>query len=127
MQHLEKENSYRQEAEKKWGHTDAWQAYWQKEKAGHSFEEGADALMALFTELGGMRHLLPDEESVQEKIRSLQALITENFFPCPNDILLSLGQMYTQDSRMEKNIDQAGGPGTAAFAEKAIRFYCNRP
>lgn len=127
MHHPEKENSYRQEAEDKWGHTDAWQAYQQKEKAGHSFEEGADALMALFTELGGMQYLPPEAECVQKKIRVLQALITENFFPSTKEILFSLGQMYTQDPRMEKSIDQAGGPGTAAFAEKAIRYYCNQP
>jgi len=127
MDNIEKQNSYRQEAEKKWGHTKAWQAYREKEKAGHSFEEGADAMMALFVELGGMQHLPPEENCVQEKIRALQSLITEEFFPCTNEILRSLGQMYTQDPRMEKNIDQAGGPGTAAFVEKAIRHYCHQP
>ena len=35
-----------------------------------------------------------------------------------------IGQMYVSDERMQRNIDKAGGEGTAAFASRAIKVYC---
>ena len=40
------------------------------------------------------------------------------------EVLHSLGQMYTEDERFRRNIDQAGGEGTAAFVRQAIEAYC---
>jgi len=69
--------------------------------------------------------LSPEDESVQQKIAALQNLITENFYPCTREILRGLGQMYTQDERFRKNIDAAGGEGTAAFVGQTIEIFCS--
>ena len=56
----------------------------------------------------------------------LQAFITENYYPCSDEILMSLGEMYVSDERFRKNIDRFGGEGTAEFASRAIRAYGQR-
>ena len=119
-----KMDEYKKEAREKWGKTEAYRAYEEKEKAGSDFSRGAEALMNLFADLGNDRHLSPRDERVQEKIAALQKTITENFYPCTKEILQGLGMMYTQDERFRKNIDAAGGEGTAAFAGQAIEIYC---
>ncbi len=41
-------------------------------------------------------------------------------------ILASLGAMYADGGEFTKNIDAAGGEGTAQFAADAIAIYCRR-
>ena len=80
--------------------------------------------MAMFSELGGLKQLPPDADEVQKKISALQEFITEKYYECTDEILSGLGQMYAEDERFRKNIDRAGGEGTAAFANRAIAVYC---
>ena len=113
---------YAKETKERWGHTEAYQAY---EKRGASYgKDIQEAMMGIFAELGQLKALSPADERAQEKIAALQQYITDHFYPCTKEILQGLGQMYTQDERFRKNIDAAGGEGTAAFAEKAIEVYC---
>ena len=81
--------------------------------------------MTIFSELGGLKHLTPDSDEVQKKISALQKFITDNYYVCTNEILNGLGQMYVGDERFRKNIDRAGGDGTAEFASQAISVYCS--
>jgi len=83
----------------------------------------AKEMMNIFAEIGSIKDLLPEDESVQREILRLQNFITENYYTCTNEILKGLGQMYTADERFKKNIDNAGGPGTADFVQKAINIY----
>ena len=55
----------------------------------------------------------------------LQTFITDNYYVCTNEILNGLGQMYVGDERFKKNIDRAGGDGTAEFVSQAIAVYCS--
>ena len=41
-----------------------------------------------------------------------------------DEIFSGLGEMYVADERFRKNIDKAGGDGTAEFACAAIRVKC---
>ena len=54
----------------------------------------------------------------------LQDVITKNYYTCTNEVLASLGQMYTANDEFRQNIDSAGGDGTAAFVSRAIAEYC---
>ena len=117
---------YKEEVAAKWGNTKAYREFQQKEAAR---EEGssrriAEELMAMFSELGGLKQLPPDADEVQKKISALQEFITENYYECTDEILRGLGQMYAEDERFRKNIDRAGGEGTAVFASRAIAVYC---
>lgn len=115
---------YRAEAKEKWGATESYREFEQKEKAGNSFEEANRRMMELFAELGALRHLSPGDKAVQEKIDALRNFITDNYYTCTKEIFAGLGQMYVGDERFRQNIDNAGGAGTAEFAKQAIEVYC---
>jgi len=117
---------YKIEAKKKWGNTKAYQEYEQKTsgKSEESYKNLADDMMTLFAEIGAMKHLKPDSEAVQQKISALQKFITDNFYECTGKIFGELGKMYVCDERFKKNIDKAGGEGTAEFVNQAISVYC---
>lgn len=119
---------YKAEAKEKWGKTKAYQEY--EEKAA-DWEEGhgeklTGRLMAIFSEIGALKHLRPEDEAVQKKIADLQKFITDNYYVCSNEILSSLGEMYTGDERFRTNIDKAGGKGTAGFVSQAILVYTGK-
>ena len=43
----------------------------------------------------------------------MQAYITAHYYECTDEIFSRLGEMYVADERFRKNIDKAGGDGTA--------------
>lgn len=118
---------YAAEVKDRWGSTQAYKEYEEKSKqrTDREQEEAGKQLLALFAEIGTLRQLPPDGEAVQEKIGALQKFITDNYYDCSKDILLGLSQIYVNDERMKRNIDRAGGDGTAEFVQKAIAVYCS--
>ena len=117
---------YAEEVKAKWGTTSAYQEYEQKQKEGQDMPSAAKELMDLFAQIGMLRHLSPAGEEAQEKIRELQVFISEHFYTCDKQILRGLGELYISDARMKRNIDDAGGEGTAEFVQKAIAVYCEK-
>ena len=115
---------YKAEAKARWGGSEAWQECARKEAAGADFAKSGRELMELLAGFGALRQLPPDAPAVQEKVAGLQAFLTEHYYACTREILCGLGQMYTEDERFRRNIDQAGGEGTAAFVRQAIEAYC---
>ena len=67
--------------------------------------------------------LSPESTDSQAIVEKLKSYITENFYTCTNEILVSLGQMYVADERFKNNIDKHS-IGTAEFVSKAIKYYC---
>lgn len=118
---------YKAEVKAKWGNTKAYQEYEQKDIARNenSYSKTSKELMTMFSELGGLKQLTPDSDEVQKKISALQKFITDNYYVCTNEILSGLGEMYMCDERFKKNIDKAGGDGTAEFVSQAISVYCS--
>lgn len=116
---------YKEEVKERWGKTKTYQEYLQKEKKSPDFTALANQLMSLFAEIGTLRQLPPSDEKVQGKISALQNFITENYYTCTDEILDGLGQMYAGDERFRKNIDKAGGDGTAEFVMNAIKIHCS--
>lgn len=117
---------YKAEAKAKWGDTQAYKDYEQKAATQSDLKSGeiASRLMTMFAEIGTLRQLSPSAKEVQEKIAALQKFITDNYYVCTDEILNGLGQMYVDDERFKKNIDKAGGDGTADFVRQAISVYC---
>lgn len=114
---------YKAEARQKWGNTDAYRAYEQNEKAGHDMNAAGEQLMQRFAQMGEMRNADPASEEAQSAIAQLQQFICDHFYPCDQQTLAGLGQMYVQDDRFRQSIDAAGGEGTAAFVQRAIEVY----
>ena len=109
-----------------WGKTEAWQEY---ETRGHSAAENqqaGDALMGLFASFGQRRSINPACEEAQQMVQQLRDFITANFYTCTVPILRYLADLYDGGGDFTRNIDKAGGPGTAAFIAAATRIYCQR-
>ena len=121
-------NNYYAEAREKWGNTSENKEYEAKSKnrTKQEFEDINDRFMNIFSEIGKLKDLSVEDEKVQGKIKELQQFISDNYYTCTNEILYSLGQMYVNDERFKKNIDNAGGEGTAKFVYEAISVYCSK-
>ena len=118
-------DAYAAEAKAKWGKTDAYKEFEQKTKGQTKEQQRADGdgLMAIFAEIGRVKHLSPASDEAQALIKKLQNFITEHYYTCTPQILKGLGMMYIAGDSMTDNINAAGGEGTAEFAHKAIEFY----
>lgn len=114
---------FTREAKEKWGGTAAYSEYDSRLK-----KNGAAAMDAAGRELterlaafGELKGGDPAGEAAQTAVSALQSFITANFYTCTDEVLLGLGEMYVGDGRFKKNIDEAGGEGTAEFIRSAIR------
>ena len=113
---------YAAEAKERWGNTAAY-----RESMAHPDADNAAAaagLMAVFAAFGGIRDTDPASAEARKLVGELQDYITAHFYPCTDEILAGLGEMYTADERFAHNIDEAGGPGTATFVGAAIAAFC---
>jgi len=118
-------NNYDSEVKEKWGSTNQYKEFINKNKNKKELEIIKNELLDLFNELGNLKQESIESEIVQKKIKKLQEFITKNYYNCTDEILKNLGQMYVNDERFKKNIDKAGGEGTAEFVNQAIIVYCN--
>lgn len=110
--------TYIEEAKERWGDTAAWREF---EKWSDAPEETGNGLMKLFSRLGELKTLPPESDEAQAAVAGIQRYITEHYYTCTDEIFAGLGEMYVADERFKKNIDKAGGAGTAEFARAAIR------
>lgn len=126
MNDRKKFDEYARRAKEQWANTPAYKEFEQKSKGRTHADQQviSDGLMQIFTKLGTMMHLPPEDPAVQEQIAKLQSYITAHFYTCTKEILASLGKMYGGGGEFTENIDAAAGAGCGAFAEKAIAVYC---
>lgn len=116
---------YARQARAAWGQTEAWQEYERREKErkpGESADCGKQ-LMDMIGAFGRSRPASPDSREAQDFVARLQTFITDHFYTCTDAVLLGLAEMYGSGD-FRKNIDHAGGEGTAAFIARAIRIRC---
>lgn len=121
-------DEYAREAKASWGQTKEWKEYEQKSQ-GRTKEQGdaiAQGMMDIFAEFGAIRDRDPAAPEAQALVQKLQGYITEHYYTCSDQILLSLSRMYDGGGSMTENIDKVGGPGTGDFAARAIAAHCNR-
>ena len=109
-------------AKESWGDTEAYKEYEQKSsgKNDTDMQRDAEGLMDIFYEFGDMKDKDVNDSGVQALVIKLQQYITDHYYKCTDQILLSLAQMYTAGGEMTANIDAAGGKGCAEFVRKAI-------
>ena len=119
-------DDYTAQAKAAWGKTDAWKEFESRGKTADENKQSGDALMALFTEFGKRRDIDPACDEAQSMVKQLQAFITDNFYTCTVPILRGLADMYDGGGDFTRNIDKAGGQGTAAFIAQAMRIFCER-
>ena len=121
--------TYKAEAQAKWGHTEAYQEHAQKTKGyGKDKWNGLVADMdAIFGEFAScmQKGSEPGSQEAQALVKKLQDHITANYYTCTKEILFGLGQMYVADDRFRKNIDKHA-EGTAAFVREAVTCYTGK-
>lgn len=119
-------DDYAAQAKAAWGKTDTWKEFEARGKTAAENQKDGDALMALFTEFGKRRNIAPTCDEAQAMVKQLQAFITDNFYTCTVPVLRGLADMYDGGGDFTRNIDKAGGQGTAAFIANAMRIFCER-
>ena len=117
-------DDYAAQAKAAWGKTDAWKEYEARGKSTEDNQQSGEKLMALFTEFGKHRNIDPASAEAKTMVQQLQDFITANFYTCTVPVLRGLADMYDGGGDFTRNIDKAGGEGTAAFVAAAIRIYC---
>lgn len=116
-------DEYAAEAKASWGKTDAYKEYEQKSK-GRSKETQQKLnveMMEIFAEFGKIKDQSPESKESIALAKRLQNHISEHYYKCTDEILMSLGMMYAGGGDFTTNIDKVGGEGTAEFACSAIR------
>lgn len=117
------------EAKERWGDTDVYKEHAEK-TVGYTkekWQEVNDGLMKVFAKFAECKENghTSDSNEARALVKELQAHITENYYTCTKEILLSLGQMYVTDERFKNNIDKHAD-GTAEFISGAIKVYCSK-
>ena len=121
----QKIEEYAARAKAEWGNTKEYAEYEKKSssRTGQQEKDCANELMSVFAEFGAMRDMPPDSNEVKAQVKKLQGVITGNYYNCTDEMLSSLGKMYTANDEFRQNIDKAGGEGTAEFVSRAIKEY----
>lgn len=118
---------YAEEVKERWGSTQAY-AQSQKRTASYTKDQWAqiDAeVKEIFRTFAGLssQGLPPDSAQAQAAVKRWQDCISNHFYTCSDEMLASLGMMYTGDERFRKNLDEFGD-GTARFMSESIEIYC---
>lgn len=123
-----KMDEYAAQAKANWGKTAEYKEFEEKQKKRSKGDDRALMVefMDIFRRIGELRESDPSAAPVQALVKELQDYITEHFYTCSDAILNQLGMMYSGGGSMNENIDSVGGPGTGAFAAKAIGVYVNQ-
>ena len=121
-------DAYAKQAKEMYGNTPEYKEFAEKSKNRTEEEDGllADRFMLFFKEAGEMRNTDPASPGAQDLVKRIQGFITEHMYTCSDKILSGLGKMYAGGGDFTRNIDEAGGEGTAAFVDKAIQIYVRR-
>ena len=119
-------DDYAAQAKAAWGKTDTWKEYESRGSTREQDQRSGEALMALFAEFGKHRDVDPASDEAQAMVQQLRDHITANFYTCTVPVLRGLADLYDGGGDFTRNIDKAGGQGTAAMIAKAMRVYCER-
>ena len=119
-------DDYAAQAKAAWGKTDAWQEYESRGNTVKNTQQAGEQLMEMIAAFGKRRSIDPACEEAQAMVQQLRDHITANFYTCTVPILRGLADMYDGGGDFTRNIDQAGGVGTASFLAQAMRIYCKQ-
>ena len=113
------------EAKEKWGKTEQWQAYAEREASmtEEKYEQRDEGMREIFRAFAAILGCDPAGEEAQALVRRWHKFIEDNFYPCPKQVLAGLGQIYTGDERFRESLDEYGA-GTAQLMGDAIAVYC---
>ncbi|WLD94683.1 MerR family transcriptional regulator [Alkalihalobacillus sp. AL-G] len=117
-------NPYEKEARERWGDETVDKS---NAKLGNMSEEEqkamGDKMNTIYRKLADLRNSSPDSDEAQQAIKEWYDFLNGNFgHHYSLDAFKGLGQMYVEDERFTKNIDQFG-KGLARFMRDAMAVY----
>lgn len=120
-------DEYAAQAKASWGSSAEWKEY-EAKSAGRTREEErilGEGLFELFKPFGSMvaEGVDPTSAEAVAQAKCIQDYISEHFYTCSDEILLSLGRMYGSGGDFTRNINAQAGEGAAEFAALAIEAY----
>lgn len=120
-------HQYAEEARERWGGTAAY-AQSEEKARGYGNAEWAQIQAEADRILGAAADRRAaggaGDQDAQRLVAEWQAHIRRYYYDCTTEILAGLGEMYTQDERFRRHLDDRYGAGFAAFFSEAIRRYC---
>lgn len=113
------------EAHKKWGNTEAYKIAAKRTKSytPTDWERIKSESRSIYEGFYKTMDKPLDSQDVSQWVAQWQQHIDQYYYPCSDEMLLSLAQLYEQDPRYQKNIDKVGGMGTANRMIEAIRCH----
>ena len=122
-------NKYSNEVKSKWGNTSLYKEYEEKSKnySKDKYDQLTNELFNIFKDFSFCMNskLIASSNETLCLVEKLQNFISNNYYTCSNDTLLSLGNMYVCDERFKENIDKYSD-GTAEYINEAIKYYVSK-
>lgn len=116
-------NQYEKEARKRWGDQPVNKINAKLERMTKDEHKGlSEKWNMIFNKLALLRDQSPKSKEVQVTIKEWYDFLNENFGKYSPDAFYGLGQLYINDERFTKNIDQYGH-GLANFMSEAMKVY----
>ncbi|BDG34274.1 MerR family transcriptional regulator [Saccharococcus caldoxylosilyticus] len=119
-------NPYEQEARELWGDEAVDKA---NAKIGSMSKAEQEAMVramnSIYKKLAALRHGSPESEEAQAAIKEWYDFLNHNFGNYSLEAFKGLGQMYVDDERFTKNIDQFG-EGLAKFMRDAMAVFADQ-
>ncbi|MCE5342358.1 MAG: MerR family transcriptional regulator [Eubacteriales bacterium] len=115
-------DEYAREAKERWGESEAFHES-EKRTAAYGDREWnevkaeSETILREFAALTGHD---PTSPEVRKALAKWRDHINARFYPCTDEILAGLGEMYVADERFQKTLDEYG-KGTARLMSEAIR------
>lgn len=119
------QNPYEQEARERWGDNAVNEANQKlNDQPADKQKELSNQMNDIFRRLAAIRHTAPESAEVQGEIKQWYIYLNEigNYSP---EAFKGLGQMYVDDERFTKNIDQFG-EGLAQFMCHAMAVFADQ-
>ncbi|MDN4604804.1 MerR family transcriptional regulator [Paenibacillus sp. F6_3S_P_1C] len=118
-------NPYEQEARERWGDQSVDQANQKLQNQPPEKQKAlSDQMNSIYTRLAAIRHIDPTSDEAQAGISEWYTYLNNmgNYSP---EAFKGLGQMYVEDERFTRNIDQFG-EGLAVFMRDAMATFADQ-
>ena len=116
---------YESESKRRWGQTESFKIAAERTKS-YTAEDWvrikAEA-KEIYQGFQQSKDLPVNSKEVQKWVDAWQQHLDTTYYPCSNEQLLSLADLYEQDPRYATNIDKVGGMGTSDRMIEAIRHW----
>lgn len=116
---------YESETKRRWGQTEAFKIAAERTKSYTAEDWGRIKAEAkeIYQGFQQSKELPVNSKDVQKWVDAWQQHLHTTYYPCSNEQLLSLADLYEQDPRYATNIDKVGGIGTSDRMIEAIRHW----